>query len=314
MSDQEKISMNHDTNEIEASLREGRFGRSVLDPNDSPETVRQRFLARQGQYFFRDRNNALAFEDRGPRIATPTEDPMVAASMVDLAIAKGWKTLKVSGSESFRRTIWLEAARRGMDVRGYRPQPQDELQLQEMLKKSPTLPTVHELGPARASAFEQKTAEEALKAFPELHKVYAGRSAIHQWIDNHVQNPEKQAALRAAIDQGMVERLKKGEIPGVVVLSLKDPIDPRQHSAIHKQAVVMGAVAQAKGQPEETVRIIIAAAERIGRHLASQGHWIPEPLVYDCNAPPRPSAKPLPTDPRSTKPELSRQPKIQPRR
>src|SRR5574343_1560824 len=81
-------------NEIEASIRANRYARSVLDPENSPELVRKRYLAEAGQYFFRDRNNALAFEDKGARIATQTEDPVVAASMVELAVAKGWKELK----------------------------------------------------------------------------------------------------------------------------------------------------------------------------------------------------------------------------
>src|SRR5574343_68495 len=110
-------------NEIEAAIRANRNARSVLDPANSPELVRKRYLANAGQYFFRDRDNALAFEDKGARIATRTEDPVVAASMVEVAVAKGWKELKVTGSESFRRSVGLEAAQRGMAVRGYDQKP-----------------------------------------------------------------------------------------------------------------------------------------------------------------------------------------------
>ncbi len=298
-------------NGIESTTRD-RYARSVLDPANSPEIVRKRYLAEAGQYYFRDRNNALAFEDKGARIATRNEDPVVAASMIELAIAKGWKELKVSGSESFRRSVGLEASRRGMVVRGYEPKPQDELQLQEMKVLAQKAAPTQQIGPERARAFTERTQEEALKSYPELQKAYAGRTSIYQWIDTNIPDPKKQVELKATIDRGMAERLTKGEIPSVVVLPESRALEPSQVSAIHKQAVVMGAVAKARGQSPTAVRIVIAAAEQIGRHLADKGVWIPEPMVYDRNAPPR--INPSLARDKTGKPQIQRQPKIRVRR
>ena len=311
MPDQDTPSHVND-NEIEASRRANRYARSVLDPENSPELVRKRYLAEAGQYFFRDRNNALAFEDKGPRIATRTEDPVVAASMVELAVAKGWKELKVTGSESFRRSVWLEAAKRGMAIRGYEPKPQDELLLQEMKAQSPRTVSVHQLGPDRARTFTEQTQDEALKIYPELQKAYAGRASIYQWIDANIPDPQKQIELRAEIDRSMAERLTKGEIPSVVVLPEPKVLAPGQVNAIHKQAIVMGAVAKARGQSPKSVRIVIAAAERFGRYLSEKGVWIPEPMIYDRYAPPR--TNPSLTRDESGKPKIRRQQKIQVRR
>lgn len=311
MPDRDSAPTSVNDNGIESAIRD-RYARSVLDPANSPELVRKSYLAEAGQYYFRDRNNALAFEDKGARIATRNEDPVVAASMIELAIAKGWKELKVSGSESFRRSVWLEASKRGVAVRGYEPKPQDELQLQEMkvLARKPA-PT-QQIGPERARAFTEQTQEDALKIYPELQKAYAGRSSIYQWVETNIPDPKKQVELKATIDRGMAERLTKGEIPGVVVLPESRALEPSQASAIHKQAVVMGAVAKARGQSPTAVRIVIAAAERIGRHLADKGVWIPEPMVYDRNAPPR--INPSLTRDESGKPQIQRQPKIRVRR
>ena len=311
MPDQDTPSRVND-NEIEASIRANRYARSVLDPENSPELVRKRYLAEAGQYFFRDRDNALAFEDKGARIATRTEDPVVAASMIEVAVAKGWKELKVTGSESFRRSVWLEAAKRGMAVRGYEPKPQDELQLREIMTIYPRTALLQKVGPERARAFTEQTQEEAIKTYPELQKAYAGRASIHQWIEANIPDAKKQAELKAATHRGIAERLKKGEIPSVVVLPEAKVLEPSQASAIYKQAVVMGAVAKAQGQSPENVRIVIAAAERIGRHLANRGVWIPEPMVYDRNAPTR--INPAPGRDESGKPEIRRQPKLQVRR
>ena len=311
MPDRDSAPTRVNDNGIESTIRD-RYARSVLDPANSPELVRKRYLAEAGQYYFRDRNNALAFEDKGARIATRNEDPVVAASMIELAIAKGWKELKVSGSESFRRSVWLEASRRGLAVRGYEPKPQDELQLQEMkvLARKPA-PT-QQIGPERAKAFTEQTQEDALKSYPELQKAYAGRSAIYQWIDTNIPDPKKQIELKATIDRGMAERLTKGEIPSVVVLPESRALEPSQASAIHKQAIVMGAVAKARGQSPKSVRIVIAAAERFGRYLSEKGVWIPEPMIYDRYAPPRTNSS-LTRD-ESGKPQIRRQPKIQVRR
>ena len=312
MPDQSTAPTSVNDNEIEASVRANRYARSVLDPENSPELVRKRYLANAGQYFFRDRDNALAFEDKGARIATRTEDPVVAASMVEVAVAKGWKELKVTGSESFRRSVWLEAAKRGMAVRGYDQKPQDELQLQEMKAQSPRTVSVHQLGQERARVFTEQTQDEALKIYPELHKAYVGRASIYQWIDTNIPDPKKQAELRVAIDRGMAERIAKGEIPSVVVLPDPKVLAPGQANAIHKQAIVMGAVARARGQSPKSVRIVIAAAERFGQYLSEKGVWIPEPMIYDRYASLR--TKPSLTSEEPEKPEIRRQPKIQVRR
>ena len=312
MQDHEPVASRADEGQIEADSPIKRNARFILDPEASPDAIRKRYLARAGQYFFRDRNNALAFEDKGARIATRNEDPVVAASMIELAIAKGWTDIKVSGSESFRRSVWLEAAKQGLPIRGYQPKPQDELYLQETLAREPLKVKATDPGISRSRAFAEQPREDAIKTYPELEVVYEGKAAIDRWIDANIATPQKQADLRMAVSRGMTERLAKGEIPTVVVLPNDSSIDPDQANAIRKQAVVMGAVARVKGSTPEQVQIVIATAERIGRHLSCKGVWIPEPMVYDRNAPQRiPTA---PTGEAASKPEIRRQPRIQPRR
>lgn len=312
MQDHEPVSPKADDCQIEPNNPVKRNARFILDPESSPDAIRKRYLARAGQYFFRDRNNALAFEDKGARIATRNEDPVVAASMIELAIAKGWTDIKVSGSESFRRSVWLEAARRGLPLRGYQPKSQDELHLQEIMDRVPLNVKATDLGLSRSRAFTEQPREAALRLYPELEKAYEGKAAVDRWIDANIATPHKQSELRMAVARGIAERLAKGEIPTVVVLPKDSSIDPDRSNVIRKQAIVMGAVARVKGNSPEQVQIVIAAAERIGRHLADKGVWIPEPMVYDRNAPARmPSVR---NDNNPAKPEIRRQPRIQPRR
>ncbi|OFA00188.1 LPD7 domain-containing protein [Duganella sp. HH101] len=93
--------------------------------------MRIRYLVVDAKYYFRDREQTLAFEDHGKRIATAHDDAEVAHSMVTLAQAKGWTSLKLRGSDEFKREAWLAAALQGMSVSGYRPNDIDKARLAE---------------------------------------------------------------------------------------------------------------------------------------------------------------------------------------
>jgi hypothetical protein len=41
--------------------------------------------------------------------------------MLDLAQARGWKSVRLRGTESFRREAWVQAQVRGMQTEGYHP-------------------------------------------------------------------------------------------------------------------------------------------------------------------------------------------------
>jgi putative DNA primase/helicase len=101
-------------------------------PFDIPIALRNRYLIDgTGKYYFRDRDNGLAFEDLGTKLRTTHEDSDTASSMVELAKAKGWTKLKLRGTDAFKRESWLAAAERGIAVSGYRPTPLDKARLAE---------------------------------------------------------------------------------------------------------------------------------------------------------------------------------------
>lgn len=97
----------------------------------TPETLRKRYLQAENRYHFRDAESTLAFEDHGRRLATPHNDPDVARSMVELAQAKLWATIKLTGTDEFKREAWLQASLRGMDVQGYAPRTVDLARLDD---------------------------------------------------------------------------------------------------------------------------------------------------------------------------------------
>lgn len=102
----------------------------------TPESLRKRFLQAENKFYFRDDENKLAFEDKGKRLATEHNDPEIAKSMVELAQAKGWSTIKLKGTDEFKREVWLQASLKGMDVQGYKPLDVDLARLEDLRKEA----------------------------------------------------------------------------------------------------------------------------------------------------------------------------------
>jgi hypothetical protein len=79
----------------------------------------------QTEYRFKGDSTRVAFTESTFRLSTDTNSPSVARSMVDVAEARNWQALRVSGHEDFKRMVWLEASIRGVKALGYEPQPAD---------------------------------------------------------------------------------------------------------------------------------------------------------------------------------------------
>ncbi len=83
------------------------------------------------KFYHRDNQNRVAFVESPNKLRTAESDAFVAKSMVKLAEARGWDSIKVNGTAEFRRAVWMEAAVRGLQVRGYKPNDVDLAQLKE---------------------------------------------------------------------------------------------------------------------------------------------------------------------------------------
>ncbi|WP_081061664.1 LPD7 domain-containing protein, partial [Burkholderia cepacia] len=98
-------------------------GSAPLD--QPPERVRKRYLRTGNQYFLKDAPYQLAFEDLGPYLVTEHNRPDVVESMIDMAHAKSWRRIRVSGHEVFRGEAWLQGTLLGIEVSGYEPKAAD---------------------------------------------------------------------------------------------------------------------------------------------------------------------------------------------
>ena len=172
----------------------------------APVTVGDVTIGRT-EYRFRGDTSRVAFTESTFRLATDTNSPSVARSMVDVAEARNWRALRVSGNEDFKRMVWLEASVRGVKTLGYEPNPADL----EVLKKEREARLVNRIEPARGD-IPVAAATPAEKASA---RGGGGRKAVLAAIEAVLvakRVPEKQReAVMAAATEKLAQRLREGQ-------------------------------------------------------------------------------------------------------
>jgi hypothetical protein len=191
------------------------------------------------EYRFRGDTSRVAFTESSFRLATDTNSPSVARSMVDVAEARQWKALRVSGSEDFRRLVWLEASARGVKALGYEPNPADL----ELLRREREARASNRIEPApggdiRGSAVADPTAapmrtaqatSTSATAQPATNGSARGasRKAVLAAIEavlvaQRVPEARRVAVMAAAAEQ-LAQRLRDGRAPQVKVYDKAAP-------------------------------------------------------------------------------------------
>ena len=200
-----------------------------------PESVRKRFLQVDSDYYFPDRSPA--FTDRGAKLATRGEHPEVIRALVEIARERSWDSVTVKGSETFRRAAWMEAARSGLQVAGYKPTDLDLAELKQREPRnsiepgamreqvsgqatSPAKPAVQEKERAleeKLSAFDSGRPTLVVKQYPELVQAYALLDAARKFAEAHL--PGHEARFVKIGKELITQQLRDG----------KDVVGPRVH-------------------------------------------------------------------------------------
>jgi len=140
-----------------------------------PPDVEKRYIHVGNKFYHSKNTDLVAFEDKGNKLETKSNSEMIAGSMVRIAEARGWDELKVTGSEAFRREVWLAAAARGMQVKGYTPTDKDKAALAKLMKKMQT----------NKVEINEKNHENANSA-PEKRGFFAPKAGPEKWHDPNV--------------------------------------------------------------------------------------------------------------------------------
>jgi hypothetical protein len=184
-------------------------GKSSTMSTAVPESVSKHFLKVDSDYFFPDRSPA--FVDRGAKLATRGEHPEVVRALVGIAKERGWDSVTVKGSEAFRRAAWIEAARNGMQIAGYKPTELDLAQLKQhepdnSIEPSPVRDQKATRPVPLAKSTEEKQTDRALEAklsafandrptlvvkkYPELVQAYALLDVARKFAEVHMPGHE----------------------------------------------------------------------------------------------------------------------------
>lgn len=166
----------------------------------TPDALRKRYLQAENKFYFRDDENKLAFEDKGRRLATEHNDPEVAKAMIELAEAKGWNSLKVKGTEEFKREVWLQASLKGMEVSGFQPRDVDLAKLEDLRKETDrkadkALNSIEQTPERARTAEREEPRRQAQRAEP------ADRSAVVDEQQRGLSDQQRQAveAIKAVM-------------------------------------------------------------------------------------------------------------------
>jgi hypothetical protein len=171
------------------------------------------------EYRFKGDTSRVAFTESTFRLATETNSPSVARSMVDVAEARNWHSLRVSGNEDFKRLVWLEAAARGVKTLGFEPNPADL----ERLKVERELRQVNRIEPGRDASASQATSPGDKPA----ERGSGGRKAVLAAVEAILvakRVPEKQrVAIMAAATEKLAQRTRDGQSLKVKVYDKNAP-------------------------------------------------------------------------------------------
>lgn len=228
----------------------------------------ERYVQRDNEYRFRGEPAKVAFVDRGAKLTTQLATPSIARSMLDLAEAKGWDSLRVRGDESFRRQVWLEAGLRDVKVLGYEATAEDRdlLQRERSARQINTIePQVErEARPERTRHLQRDpsgTRDVARSSEPEARGEPQEQTA---------RRPVPQSASRAPADRGQPDSAHP---------------KPQDDDAKRQVMAVLQAALKAQKVDQRTaVGVLRTAEERLDR-MTTKGQALPQVRIYDRAAP-----------------------------
>ena len=107
----------------------------TLDYKAPPDGLEVRYLFVDGKYVDAGNGVTTIFQDKGRYLSTTKEDIQTVHDMVEVAKAKGWEQLKLSGTAEFKRLMFIEAESQGIKTRGHRPTPEDLVMVNKRLEE-----------------------------------------------------------------------------------------------------------------------------------------------------------------------------------
>lgn len=100
-----------------------------------PDHLKTRYHTVGGKFYSTTDYKTVLFEDKGRQLKTALHDPQTVRDMLEVVKAKGWDSIKLSGSKEFRQAMFIEAAAQGIRTSGYKPTAADLQRVEELRER-----------------------------------------------------------------------------------------------------------------------------------------------------------------------------------
>ena len=192
----------------EATPTEMRALRSRPAPHDSETDAVAR---RHNLYMAERRSTRIYYTDyqqksevmraARQRITTRLDDRQTVSAMLDLAQARGWQSVKLRGTDSFKREAWVQAQVRGMQTKGYQPKATDRQEAQRRtVAATPVVQPAKAPAEATAVSTVRPPAAKATKPASKPVKSATASTAQPAPVDANKTPQKRQAAVWGAVE------------------------------------------------------------------------------------------------------------------
>ena len=215
-----------------------------------PAHLKGRYIFSGGKYLSADNQRTELFEDKGRSLTTKRSDSQIVADMLEVAQAKGWTSLKLSGSKEFKREMFLAAESKGISTKGYKPSAAD-LELLEKMRQNKAdngieQATVAEPKPQQGSNIEvqeKRIVQENNPAFfSEAERIRSLSNDPQQGVSGEVVHATEQ-----------LQRAGYGKTTTVLTAQHPQTEYAKTQAAYTKKAAQLGKVGQAELHKRENV-------------------------------------------------------------
>jgi len=193
---------------------------SRFNPKAVPDEVVAKYKIRGNEFIHPRDPNKIAFVDHGSRLQTNKSfDGEAIKSMVAIAEARGWDSIKVTGDAAFRRAIWFEAATHGINVQGYQPTDADKAAAVSAAERGGRLNRVEENASVRAflDAKDSNERSGAAKAHPELKNAFALETALKKFAASALPPKDRDAFMERQRRNIATDLAQGNQLPTVSV-------------------------------------------------------------------------------------------------
>lgn len=240
------------TNSVDVQRKGGELDR---DEFIIPRRITLAYTEHEGKFFAKD-SNRMMFHDQGEKLATSTTDKTAIADMVAYAKAKQWESLKLTGSQEFRREAWLQAESQGIKTQGYTPKAVDLVALKTLTQERSTnviAPVVEERAKSRPAAPVQEVAAAPAPRH-DLNKDQAGAAAaVSQGRTSNITELQKNPAF----EKYSVEDLSKIAFYRALLIEREKGAPPNlREEALANFDTAMSDPQKVKELPEQEVKIV----------------------------------------------------------